>query len=235
MSTFEASFFLSVHTLSTIGYGSITPDSTYLNFWIIIEGTIGLITVTLLTGRCKYLSFLLILVLLGISWSKFARPRAHIIFSKNILITTLYGNRCVVFRAANTRHHGDIRESTFRIGVLMSNAKAGLRHLYNVPLVSPEWPSFTLSATLIHVIDKNSPFANIHTVDDISNCRVAVIVLFSGLDTTFAENVYERHMYFWDDFAFNQHFEDNVKFSQNRVTLDFRRFNSLIDDGRHSL
>ena len=50
VSRIEASFFFSVHTISTIGYGSINPDSSYLNFLVAVEGTIGLITATLLTG-----------------------------------------------------------------------------------------------------------------------------------------------------------------------------------------
>ena len=77
--------------------------------------------------------------------------------------------------ASNTRHHGDIRESAFRIGVLLTNAKTGLRHMYNVPLVTSEWPSFTLSTMLIHVIDKDSPFAKVHSAADIANYRVAVV------------------------------------------------------------
>jgi inward rectifier potassium channel len=184
VSLYEASFFFSVHTLSTIGYGSISPNSNYLHFWVVVEATMSLIIVTLMTG---------------ISWSNFARPRAHILFSSKILITRLYGHRCLVFRAANTRHHGDIRESSFRIGVLLTNHKTGLRHLYNVPLVTSEWPSFTLSTTLIHVIDEKSPFSKVHSEEDIQNYRVAVITLFTGLDTTFSESVYARKMYFWDD------------------------------------
>lgn len=102
--------------------------------------------------------------------------------------------------------------------------------MYNVPLVTAEWPSFSLSTTLIHVIDKSSPFANIHCKEDISCFRVALIALFTGLDTTFSESVYARKMYFWDDFVFNMHFEDTVAFSPDRVTMDFRTFDSLVPD-----
>ena len=151
-------------------------------------------------------------------------------FSKNILITRLYGYRCMMFRAANSRHYGDIRDGTFRIGVLLTNRKTGLRQLYNVPLVTSEWPSFVLTATLIHVIDQSSPFAKIRSKEDISTYRVAVIALFNGLDTTFAENVYARKMYFWDDFEFDMRFADNATFSPDRITLDYRTFHTLIPD-----
>lgn len=172
-------------------------------------------------------------LLTGISWAKFARPRAHILFSQRVLITEMYGQRCLVFRAANTRHHGDIRESTFRIGVMMTDGKTGLRQLYHLPLLTETWLSFALSATLIHVIDDRSPFVNIRTAEDISRCRIALLVLFTGLDTTFSESVYARKMYFWDEFAFHHEFRDVVVFSPGSVTLDFKAFNSLRQHPDH--
>lgn len=214
---FELSVFMSVHTFSTIGYGSIapSPSSLYMNFWVLVESGLGIIATTIITG---------------IAWSKFARPRAHIHFSAKIAICRIYGHRCLVFRAANTRHSGDVHENFFRIGVILTNRKTGLRQMYDVPLVTAEWPSIKLPATLIHIIDRSSPFYKFQSVDDLSESRVAVIALLTGLDTTFSENVYARKMYFWDDFTVDMRFDDFACVERDRVIVDYERFDQLVPE-----
>ncbi|KAF1328996.1 Inward rectifier k channel protein, partial [Globisporangium splendens] len=214
VTSFERAFFMSVHTLATIGYGSIAPkpSSLYINFWVLVESSLGIIAVTIITG---------------IAWSKFARPRAHIHFSSKIALCRIYGHRCLVFRAANTRHSGDVHENFFRIGVILTNRKTGLRQMYDVPLVTAEWPSIKLPATLIHIIDATSPFYKFETIDDLSRSRVAVIALLTGLDTTFSENVYARKMYFWDDFTCDMRFADFARIERDRVIVDYAKFDSL--------
>ncbi|TDH68558.1 hypothetical protein CCR75_000295 [Bremia lactucae] len=216
---FELAFYMSVHTLATIGYGSIAPMSNalYMNVIVFIESMVGIVTVTIITG---------------IAWSKFARPRAHIHFSSKMTISTIYGHRCLVFRAANTRHSGEVHENFFRIGVILTNRRTGLRQMYDVPLVTAEWPSIKLPATLIHVINENSPFYKFHSIDDLSQSRVAVIALLTGLDTTFSENVYARKMYFWDDFAYNMRFADFAVIERDCVLVDYKRFDRLISEDR---
>ncbi|KAG6951926.1 hypothetical protein JG688_00013517 [Phytophthora aleatoria] len=219
VSDYELAFYMSVHTLATIGYGSIAPmpDAGYMNVIVFIESMVGIITVTIITG---------------IAWSKFARPRAHIHFSSKMTISTIYGHRCLVFRAANTRHSGEVHENFFRIGVILTNRRTGLRQMYDVPLVTAEWPSIKLPATLIHVINENSPFYKFHSMEDLSQSRVAVIALLTGLDTTFSENVYARKMYFWDDFAYDMRFADFAVIERDRVLVDYMRFDQLIPEDR---
>lgn len=214
---FELAVFMSVQTFSTIGYGSIapSPSSLYMNFWVLVESCLGIIATTIITG---------------IAWSKFARPRAHIHFSAKIAICRIYGHRCLVFRAANTRHSGDVHENFFRIGVILTNRMTGLRQMYDVPLVTAEWPSIKLPATLIHIIDRSSPFYKFQSVDDLSKSRVAVIALLTGLDTTFSENVYARKMYFWDDFTVDMRFDDFACVERDCVIVDYERFDKLVPE-----
>jgi inward rectifier potassium channel len=219
VSNYELAFYMSVHTLATIGYGSIAPkpNAVYMNVIVFIESMVGIIAVTIITG---------------IAWSKFARPRAHIHFSSKMTIATIYGHRCLVFRAANTRHSGEVHENFFRIGVILTNRRTGLRQMYDVPLVTAEWPSIKLPATLIHVINENSPFYKFHSMEDLSQSRVAVIALLTGLDTTFSENVYARKMYFWDDFAYDMRFADFAVIERDRVIVDYDRFDRLLPEDR---
>ncbi|ETW03389.1 hypothetical protein, variant 1 [Aphanomyces invadans] len=214
---FEIAVYMSFHTWATIGYGTVapSPDHYINNVWVAVESVLSLVFITIFTG---------------IAWSKFARPRAHIHFSEKIVLSTYHGHRCLLLRAANTRHHGDIRESHFRLGVVLTNLKTGLRQMQDVPLVISQWPSILLPVTLVHVIDENSPFFQFQTPDDLSAYRVSVIALFTGLDSTFAENVYARKMYFWDNFVMSKHFENTVDFTPDSVTIDYNKFDTLVDD-----
>jgi inward rectifier potassium channel len=208
---------MSVHTFATIGYGSISPipEKFYMNLWVTVESALGIIASTIFTG---------------IAWSKFARPRAHIHFSSKVLFANFYGHRCLMLRAANTRHSGDVHENFFRIGVILNNRKTGLRQLYDVPLVQAEFPSIKLPATLVHIIDESSPFYKLDSLEALSASRVAVIALLTGLDTTFSENVYGRKMYFWEDFAFDMRFQDFALLKRDSVVVDFNKFDALIPD-----
>ncbi|RHX97521.1 hypothetical protein DYB25_002289 [Aphanomyces astaci] len=230
---FEIAFYMSIHTWATIGYGIVAPnpDNNINNVWVALESMLSLVFVTIFTGsypppKCETL----FIVGLGIAWSKFARPRAHIHFSKNVVLSTYHGHRCLLLRAANTRHHGDIRESNFRLGVVLTNSKTGLRQMQDVPLVNAQWPSILLPVTLVHIIDENSPFYQFQTPEDFSAYRVSVITVFTGLDSTFAENVYARKMYFWDNFVMSKHFENAVAFTPDHVTIDYSKFDTLVDD-----
>ncbi len=63
MARFGESFFFSVHTLATIGYGSMTPATLAANLIVTFETLIGLVGVAVVTG---------------ISFARFSRPVAKI-------------------------------------------------------------------------------------------------------------------------------------------------------------
>ncbi|OQS03474.1 inward rectifier K channel (IRK-C) family protein, partial [Thraustotheca clavata] len=86
ISPYELSFFLSIHTMSTIGYGNIGPSENdlYHNGVTAAEAIIGLTFSAIFTGIC---------------WSKFAKPRAHVQFSSSLVVTTIEGQRCIMVRA----------------------------------------------------------------------------------------------------------------------------------------
>ena len=81
-------FFFSVQTFSTIGYGVISPQSFAANIFVTFEAALGLISSAIITG---------------IVFSKFSKPKARILFSKNILIQTINHKKVLSFRVGNHR------------------------------------------------------------------------------------------------------------------------------------
>ena len=85
---FEA-FNFSVQTMSTIGYGEITPRGTAANLLVVTEVLVGLLGLALATG------FL---------FARFSRPGAKILFSRQALIAPYRGISALQFRIANERN-----------------------------------------------------------------------------------------------------------------------------------
>ncbi|CAK4082058.1 unnamed protein product [Aphanomyces euteiches] len=201
MTPFELCLFLSLHTFSTIGYGTVgpAPGDRYHNALVAVEAMIGLVISSVLTG---------------IFWSKFALPQAHIRFSSKILVTTYQGHRCLVFRAINTRSIGDIQMCHFKLGAFLTDSN-GARRLHDLPLVQPHWPSINAPVTLIHIIDSSSP---LRRCQDFS---MSMLALFSGFDTTFCETVYARHLY--STYEFDKPVVDAAHLSQSQLVFDWRQ------------
>ncbi|CAK4651710.1 hypothetical protein LEN26_020552 [Aphanomyces euteiches] len=208
---FAICFYYSVHTLATVGYGSIgpKPSSTFHNFVVMVESTLGIIFITIFTG---------------ISWSKFSRPRAHIKFSDHVVVTHIDGVRVMLLRALNLRTHGDISGNSFRLGVAEKNKRTGLRQVHEVDLVNATFPSINLPATLVHVIDEASPFFRFKSDLDFLECNLQMICLYSGIDHTFSANVYARKVYSSQDFFVDEAFVDCAELTTDGVTIHYDAF-----------
>lgn len=131
-SKFEKVFFFCTQTISTVGFGALSPapDSDVVNFFVFLLIIMGLIVSTLLTGEkmAGLVSLQSIIVgphpftlyydalgcFVGFTWAKFSIPKAStILFSDNLLLTSCHSERAIMFRAANNRDYGVI-EGSFR-------------------------------------------------------------------------------------------------------------------------
>ena len=85
---FVKSFFFSIHTFGTIGYGTISPVGTTANVLVIIESII---------------SFLLQALVTGMFFARFSRPVPRIEFSHNAVIAPYRNRKGLMFRLATFR------------------------------------------------------------------------------------------------------------------------------------
>ncbi|EEY68027.1 uncharacterized protein PITG_18098 [Phytophthora infestans T30-4] len=95
-------FFFCVQTISTVGYGTLSPrqNSDVANFFVFLLIFSGLFVSTLVTG---------------ITWAKFSIPKAStLLYSDFLLLTTFHSHRAVMFRAASNRKFGVLVEGSFR-------------------------------------------------------------------------------------------------------------------------
>ena len=88
MDRFLNDFFFSTHTLTTVGYGNIIPNSVVANTVASLEAIAGLMSVALGTG---------------LMFGRFSRPSAKIAFSERILMAPYQDQGSLQFRIVNLR------------------------------------------------------------------------------------------------------------------------------------
>jgi inward rectifier potassium channel len=210
--SFLDSFFFSIHTLSTVGYGSMYPQNLAAQIIAAIE---------------IFLGVLLMAILAGIMFARFSRPTARVMFSRVAVICPYHGIPTLMFRAANRREN-QIIEAQVRVTFLkneISPEGQQMRRFYDLNLIRERTPVFALSWLIMHPIDQNSPLWGLSR-DDLSNLEAELWVSLTGLDETFSQTIHSRYAYNIEEIIWNHRLVDifTVREDGSRA-LDLRKFN----------
>jgi inward rectifier potassium channel len=208
---FAEAFFFSVHTLATIGYGTIVPATLVANVIVTIETLIGLVGVA---------------VMAGISFARFSRPVVRILFSEKALIAPYRGGRAFMFRIVNQRSNQLI---DLEARVLLSRRKKDGatsldREFLQLKLERDRVAFFPLSWTIVHPIDEFSPIAH-WTQQDLMECDAEFLVLFNAFEETFSQTVHTRSSYKASEIVWGAKFRSMFKprDEDGTVSVDIRR------------
>jgi inward rectifier potassium channel len=212
--SFGDAFFFSVQTMATIGYGKMGPRGMVGNVLVTVEALVGLIGTTMSTG---------------LVFAKFARPRAHVMWSDVAVVCPRDGKMTLQFRVANERS-SRIVEATMRVSMLKDEVtKEGesLRRFYDVPLVRERSAMFALSWTAVHVIDETSPLHGA-TAETLKQWDAALVVTLVGLEEQLAATVHARHFYTHDHIKFGHRLVDIMsRTPEGRRRVDYTRFHDI--------
>ncbi|MBR9920133.1 MAG: hypothetical protein GYB31_04780 [Bacteroidetes bacterium] len=85
---FAATFFFSVQTFTTVGYGAVSPVGFTANILAALGALIGLMSFALATG---------------LFFARFSKPKSALAFSDNAIIAPYRGIKGLMFRVANKR------------------------------------------------------------------------------------------------------------------------------------
>jgi inward rectifier potassium channel len=210
-SAFRSAFAFSVQTISTIGYGGMSPQTAYGDMIVTIEAAVGLLGVALATG---------------LMFAKASRPHSSVVFSRNVLVTTMNGKRVLMFRAGNARGN-EVVEASLNLAVLQDEVSPEghhLRRIRDLRLVRDRSPVFMLSWTVIHELDGDSPLAGVDwsaPEKHISN----FVVTMMGHDATYGTTTHARHTYFPEDVLLDRRFVDVMsQLSDGRLLMDYDKF-----------
>jgi inward rectifier potassium channel len=210
-------FYFSIETLATVGYGDMHPQTDYGHL---------VATVEIFTG----MSFLAVMT--GLIFARFSRPKARFVFARHPVVGSYEGQRTLMIRIANARHN-TISQATAQLWLLrVENTKEHeqFRRYYELKLERREHPMFSLSWTLLHIIDKTSAFHGM-TAADFAEGEGALILNLGGVDDNSAQRLYDRRIYTAQDIRWQHRYRDITSLSEKgRLVLDYSKFHEVVPD-----
>lgn len=208
-------FFFSLQTLATIGYGHLAPATVFANFLVMIQASLGLFIIAILSG---------------LFFAKFSRPHSKIEFSNGMVITDYDGQKTLMFRMVNIRKN-QVIDATVSLNYLKEQKTSEghvLRRFTDLKLTRSKVPMFAMTMTLMHVIDETSPLFGL----DQSTClerNTEFFVTMLGTDGTLGQTIHSTHVYFPKDLSWGKIFKDMVRLLPNGTReIDYANFNEIV-------
>lgn len=185
-------FFFSSQTLTTVGYGHISPNSFLTSSIAAFESMIGLLAFALATG---------------LLYGRFSRPVAHIRFSKQSVFAPYLDVNAWMFRIINTRANQLINlEITATLSRLEPKGDGTLtRKYYPLSFERSKVSFFPANWTLVHPITEKSPLYN-STPEELEQSDAEILISLQALDDTFVQSVHTRFSYRYDEIKWGHKF-----------------------------
>jgi inward rectifier potassium channel len=166
----------------------------------------------------------------GVTFAKFARPTARVLFGAKVVVQLRDGVPHMVFRLANWRGNMVV-EGHLRAFVLRRyTTREGemMRVPVELPLVRDRTALFALTWVPMHRIDDRSPFWGPDAMVTLRREQAEIYLSFSGIDETIGQPIHARHVYRLDDVVYNARFVDVLTIdSEGLRTVDYAGFHDV--------
>lgn len=207
-------FFFSIQTFATIGYGHISPLGLVANIIVTFESLFGLLWLALATG---------------LVFARFSRPTAKIAFSEHAVIAPYRGFTAFEFRIANERKNQIIElEAKVLFSHFVEEESKRTRRFDPLTLERSKVSFFPLNWTVVHPIDEASPLYG-RSADELRASEAEFLILLTGIDETFSQTVHARSSYRWDEIVWNAKFGSiyNQPLNNGKLIIDMRRLHVI--------
>ena len=214
-------FFFAFEVFGTVSFGGFLPGNLYGHAVAMTEIIIGIASFAVMTG---------------LSFARFTRPRAHVLFARHPVMTERDGQWTLSLRVANSRHNflSDAQAKVWYIATMGEGADR-IRRFQRLALERDDSPLFALSWTLFHRVDASSPLFG-ETPDSLTARRAGFSVIISGHDETYGQEVRSRHYYEHDDLRWHHRLTDIFSYHGDGVEhVDFGRFHEVEPVAREDL
>jgi inward rectifier potassium channel len=213
---FAQTFFFSAQTFTTVGYGHINPQGVAASTIAAFEALLGLLSFALATG---------------LLYGRFSLPQSYLRFSDNALIAPYKEGIALMIRMAPFKNnHLTDAEVKLTIGMSIEENGKRVNKFYNPPLELSKVNALTLSWTIVHPINEDSPIYQF-TVEDLKNARTEILVFVRAFDETFSNTVVARTSYTANEVIAGAKFIPMYHRSENGGTtiLELDKLNSFAE------
>jgi len=183
--------FFSVQTLTTVGYGSISPHNTAVNVVASVEAMGGVLALAFTAG---------------LLYGRFSRPNARLKFSARAIVAPYQGGSSLQLRVANQRANAlvDI-EATLLLMTVEGSGPTAKRVYARLELERPKVFFLPLTWTIVHPIDAASPLSG-KSPEELAAKSAEIMVLVRAFDDTFSQVVNARTSYRFDEISWGYRF-----------------------------
>lgn len=197
---FTESFFFSVQTITTVGYGHYYPVCFAANVLAAIEALFGCMSLAVLTG---------------LLYGRFSRPKAYLIFSKHALIAPFREGRALMFRMAPYKNT-IITDAEVKLNLAMTEEIDGKRvsKFYSLDTDVSKINTLSLNWTIVHPLNEESPLSSL-TPENISQAEFEILIFFTAFDEDFSNTIKTRYSYNQHEIIFNAKFNQMFKRSDD--------------------
>jgi inward rectifier potassium channel len=190
-SRFLHCFFFSSQTLTTVGFGAISPASTAANVVAALEALVGLMSFAVATG---------------LLFGRVSRPSARIGFSEKALIAPYQDGTSLQFRVVNRRANTLVEPAVTLMLMTVDRSDGQLRREFKLlKLERDRIMLFPLTWTIVHPIDAESPLFG-KTAADLEAVQAELLVFAKAWDETFSQTVHQRFSYHYSEVVWDAKF-----------------------------
>jgi inward rectifier potassium channel len=215
--SFSDAFFFSIETLSTIGYGEMYPASLHGHMVASIEIVCGLAFTAILTG---------------LTFVRFSRPRAKLIFAANPVVARHNGKPTLMVRIGNGRP-AVLADAKAQLNVLLTETTSEgkvIHRAQELQLERAHIPIFPLFWTLMHVLDERSPLKGYDAARAV-DADAQIFVAIEARDPTLSTTVHEIRNYPPKDIRFGMRYSEALTTaSDGTPVLDLTAIGALEPD-----
>jgi inward rectifier potassium channel len=189
-------YFFSCQTLTTVGYGRISPMGFGANLLASTESFVGLLSFALISG---------------LLYGRFSRPKAEIAFSRNLIVAPYKGGQALMFRMANKSRSELINTETQLLYAYNETDENGnvMRAFRALPLELSQIMFFQFSWTLVHAINAESLLYGL-TEAQLSERHPEFFILVKAVEEANQQVVHTRTSYVADEMVWNVRFKPLV-------------------------
>jgi len=211
---FLSGFFFSAQTLTTVGYGGISPVGITANFVAAFEAMIGLLSFSFITG---------------LLYGRFSKAKSALRFSDNIIIRDFKDGKALMFRLMNSRKSVMI-EPEIKVTLSISEKNDDgeyKRNYYSIKLERDKIMYLPTIWTIVHEIDETSPLHKFSN-EEIKNLDAELYILVQYHEESYSQKVYQVISYDFSNLEFDVKFVPSYSFNEDGYTvLDHKKLSEV--------
>jgi inward rectifier potassium channel len=188
---FAEAFFFSAQTFTTVGYGRISPTGFATSAIAAFQALMGLLSFAVATG---------------LMYGRFSKPRAYLKFSVNALISPYKNITALMMRVAPYKN-ATLTDAETQVTLAMPSDEDGksVNRFYPLDLEFKNVNALTLSWTIVHPIDENSPLYHF-AEQDFKDFKGEIMVYLKAFDDMFSNTVVTRTSYVFSEIVMGARF-----------------------------